>query len=149
MVARLNEYTCLFKPDAFATVFVAVFDPENRRFRYARAGHPPALLVDRAGSTQILGEALGPPLGLPGATYEPAEHDFPAQASLVTYTDGLIERRDEPIDSRLADLVAAAAAAAGAEPDELCDRLVFELLAGKNLTDDAALLVVTNHDQGG
>ena len=66
----------------------------------------------------------------------------------MAYTDGLIERRDEPIDARLADLVAAATAAAGAEPEGLCDRLVFELLAGKDLTDDAALLVARN-DEGG
>jgi serine phosphatase RsbU (regulator of sigma subunit) len=150
MVARLNDYTCLFKPDAFATVFVAVFDPGRGLLRYARAGHPPALLVDRAGAAQVLEEGLGPPLGVPGARYEAAEQEFPAGASLVAYTDGLIERRDEPIDARLADLMAVASAAgAGAEPEGLCDRLVFELLAGKDLTDDAALLVATRHDGGG
>ncbi len=148
MVARLNDYTCLFKPDSFATVFVAVINPGGGRLRYARAGHPPALLVDRVGGTKVLEDGLGPPLGVPGARYEAAELEFPTGASLVAYTDGLIERRDEPIDARLADLVGAATAAAGAEPEGLCDRLVFELLAGKDLTDDAALLVARN-DEGG
>jgi len=149
MIARLNDYTCLFKPDAFATVFVAVLDPGAGRLRYARAGHPPALLVDRAGGAQVLDDGLGPPLGLPGARYEPAEHEFPAGASLVAYTDGLIERRDEPIDARLADLVNAASTRPGADPEGLCDQLVFELLAGKDLTDDAALLVATRHHEIG
>ena len=149
MVARLNDYTCLFKPEAFATVFVAVIDPGRGRLRYARAGHPPALLVDRAGTAEALDAGLGPPLGVSGARYEPAEYEFPAGASLVTYTDGLIERRDEPIDARLAALVSAATTHPGADPEGLCDQLVFELLAGKDLTDDAALLVAARHHEVG
>ena len=149
MVARLNDYTCLFKPDAFATLFVAVVDPDGERLRYARAGHPPALLVDRAGMAEVLDDGLGPPLGLPGARYEPAEHEFPAGAMLVTYTDGLIERRDEPIDARLADLVSAASTRSDGNPERLCDQIVFELLAGKDLADDAALLVATRQQDVG
>jgi len=146
ILARLNDYTCLYKPDAFATVFVAVFDPEAGRLRYARAGHPPALLMAGDGATELLDGALGPPLGVPGATYEPDERRFPAGASLVAYTDGLIERRDQSIDARLAQLVQAAPAAAGGGPDGLCDWLVFELLAGQDLFDDAALLVATRQE---
>jgi serine phosphatase RsbU (regulator of sigma subunit) len=143
ILARLNDYTCLFKPDAFATVFIGVFEPGNEQLRYASAGHPPALLLTAAGPAQVLGGALGPPLGLPGARYESDEQAFPPGASLVAYTDGLIERRDQVIDTRLADLVKAASSNAGAGPDDLCDRLVFELLAGRDLFDDAALLVTT------
>ncbi|MCA1842775.1 MAG: serine/threonine-protein phosphatase [Actinobacteria bacterium] len=146
ILARLNDYTCLYKPDAFATVFVAVFDPETERLRYARAGHPPALLVAGDGATDLLDGAVGPPLGLPGASYQPDERRFPAGASLVAYTDGLIERRDKPIDARLAQLVEAAPAAAGGGPDGLCDWLVFELLAGEDLFDDAALLVAARQE---
>jgi hypothetical protein len=143
----LNNYTCLYKPDAFATVFVAVFDPVEERIGYARAGHPPALLVAADGATDVLDATVGPPLGLPGAIYETGEHSFPAGASLVAYTDGLIERRDRPIDARLDELVRAAPAGAGGGPDALCDWLVFELLAGQDLADDAALLVAAREDR--
>jgi hypothetical protein len=143
ILARLNDYTCLFKPDAFATVFVAIVDPVEGRIRYARAGHPPPLLVAHDGATALFDDALGPPLGLPGAGYEQNEREFPPGASLVAYTDGLIERRDESLETRLAALVGAAPAGAGSGPEDLCDRLVFELLAGHDLDDDAALLVTT------
>jgi hypothetical protein len=143
ILGRLNEFTCLFKPDAFATVFVAVFDPADGRIRYASAGHPPALLVTPGSPTRLLDDAVGPPLGLPGAVYSAGEQPFPVGASLVAYTDGLIERRGEPIDARLSDLVAVAPAAAELAPEGLCDRLVFEVLAGEELADDAALLVAT------
>jgi Stage II sporulation protein E (SpoIIE) len=148
ILTRLNDYTCLYKPDAFATAFVAVFEPGGERLRYARAGHPPALVVAGDGTTEVLSDGLGPPLGLPGATYEAGEHVFPAGASLVAYTDGLIERRHESIEAGLADLVGAAPAGAGAGPERLADRLVVELLAGRDLADDAALLVATRQDTG-
>ena len=147
ILTRLNEYICLFKPEAFATVFVGVFDAGQERLRYTLAGHPPPLLVTGNGSLDVLDDALGPPLGFPGAAYEPGERPFPAGASLVAYTDGLIERRDEALDTRLEELVKATAAAAGAGPESLCDRVVFELLAGKDLTDDAALLVATRPER--
>jgi stage II sporulation SpoE-like protein len=143
---RLNGYTCLFKPDAFATVFVGAFDPGAGRLLYARAGHPPPLLIARDGTTVLLDDALGPPLGVTGGAYKTGEAPFPVGASLVAYTDGLIERRNESLDDRLATLVGAAPAAAGSGPEILCDRLIFELLAGKDLTDDAALLVATRLD---
>ena len=148
ILTRLNDYTCLYKPDAFATAFVAVFEPGGERIRYARAGHPPALVVAGDGTTEVLDDALGPPLGLPGATYEAGEHAFPPGASLVAYTDGLIERRHESIEAGLADLVEAAPHGAGAGPERLADRLVVELLAGRDLADDAALLVATRQDTG-
>ena len=143
ILTRLNDFTCLFKPEAFATAFVGVFDAGEERLRYALAGHPPPLLVTGDGSLELLDDALGPPLGFPSARYEPGERPFPAGASLVAYTDGLIERRDQGLDVRLDDLVKAVTAAAGQGPETLCDRVVFELLAGDDLTDDAALLVAT------
>jgi hypothetical protein len=143
ILARLNNYTCLFKPDTFATAFVGIVDTAEERIRYAKAGHPPPLLVAHDGTTELLDDALGPPLGLAGAEYEQNERGFPLGASLVAYTDGLIERRDESLETRLAALVEAAPAGAGSGPEGLCDRLVFELLAGHDLADDAALLVAT------
>lgn len=143
ILTRLNQFTCLFKPDAFATVFVGVFDAGRERLRYALAGHPPPVLLVGEQPPDVLDDALGPPLGFPGAAYGSGERPFPAGASLVAYTDGLIERRDQALDIRLQELVKAAEASAGDDPDALCDHVLFELLAGQELTDDAALLVVT------
>ena len=148
ILTRLNDFTCLFKPEAFATVFVGVFDAGQERLRYALAGHPPPLLITGDGAVDVLDDALGPPLGFPDATYEPGERPFPVGASLVTYTDGLIERRDQSLEIRLEELLKAAGDAAGAGPEGLCDHLVVELLAGQDLTDDAALLVATRPASG-
>lgn len=141
ILTRMNDYLGLFKPNAFATIFVAMLDPSGGRLRYASAGHPPPLLLRQDGSADMLREPLGPPLGLPGTRYDQGEQPFPAGSTLVIYTDGLIERRDVDIDVAMADLVRTASSNHGDGPEGLCDRLVFELLAGAELFDDATLLV--------
>jgi len=138
---RMNHYLGLFKPNAFATIFVATFDPADGRLRYASAGHPPALILGRDGSADLLREPHGPPLGLPDIRYDQGERLFPAGSTLVIYTDGLVERRDGNWDVAMADLVGTASRHHGDGPEGLCDRLVFELLAGAELFDDATLLV--------
>jgi serine phosphatase RsbU (regulator of sigma subunit) len=106
ILARMNTYLGVFKPDALATLFVALFDPAAGRLRYARAGHPPALLLRPDGSSDLLDE----PLGLPGTRYREGEQPFPPGSTLVIYTDGLIERQDRDIDLSMADLVRTASA---------------------------------------
>ncbi|MGH8971578.1 MAG: PP2C family protein-serine/threonine phosphatase [Acidimicrobiia bacterium] len=146
ILTRMNVYMGAFKPDAFATLFVAMFDPVDSRLCFARAGHPPALLLGPGGSAELLVEPLGPPLGCPGAHYREAELPFPPGSTLVIYTDGLIEGRDRDIDASMADLVRTASSHRGGAED-LCDRLV-ERLAGVELSDDVTLLVAM-HDGGG
>lgn len=141
ILARMNDYLNLFKPYAFATIFVAMFDPADGRLRYASAGHPPALLLGPDGSAELLCAPLGPPLGLPGIRYEQGERSFPAGSTLVIYTDGLVERRDVDIDVGMADLVRTSSRHREDGPEGLSDRLAFELLAGDELFDDATMLV--------
>jgi serine/threonine-protein kinase RsbW len=67
---------------------------------------------------------------------------LPAGATLVLFTDGLVESRSADIDEGLAHLLAAAAGAGTSDPDELCDRLLADL-TGAHRADDIALLALT------
>jgi serine/threonine-protein kinase RsbW len=67
---------------------------------------------------------------------------LPAGATLVLFTDGLVESRSADIDEGFAHLVTVATAAGTTDPDELCDRLLAEL-TGAHRADDIALLVLT------
>jgi hypothetical protein len=58
---------------------------------------------------------------------------------LCFYTDGLVERRDRPIDNGLAELLRAVAAV----PSEtVCAELMAEFVEGQATADDVALLVM-------
>lgn len=77
--------------DRFVTLFYAVIDPKNNRLVYANAGHNPALLWHRDGSSEWLGEGglmLSPVSLLP---YQSYALPFGPGDGLVIYTDGVSE----------------------------------------------------------
>ncbi|MCG0291141.1 PP2C family protein-serine/threonine phosphatase, partial [Streptomyces sp. PSAA01] len=53
-----------------ATCLYAVYDPVSRHCAIAAAGHPAPLVADPEGTTDLLGSATGPPLGLGGLPFE-------------------------------------------------------------------------------
>jgi serine phosphatase RsbU (regulator of sigma subunit)/PAS domain-containing protein len=88
-----------------ATVICGIYDPEDRVFRWSRAGHPPPLLV-RDGATVVPPMPDGILLGALGdARYEEQTLQLRPGDTLLMYTDGLIERRDRDIEESLADLL--------------------------------------------
>jgi serine phosphatase RsbU (regulator of sigma subunit) len=115
--------------------------PSTVRLRWANAGHPPPILVHRDGTVETL---AGTDLLL-GATQltRRATHErlLPPAATLITFTDGLIERRDRHFDVVTEDLHALLADRAAAPPDDLVD-LVLETVPARNHEDDVALIAV-------
>ena len=143
MIDRLQASWSLLGLQRMATALFATLDPVNGQLRIASAGHPPPLLLS-AGHAEFLPVAPSRMLGAPPAP-APA-HEWagvlPAGASLVFFTDGLVESRSADIDTGLAHLLAAVEASDTSDPDELCDRLLTDL-TGVHRADDIALLVLT------
>jgi serine phosphatase RsbU (regulator of sigma subunit) len=122
------------------TVFCAVIEPCSGVLRYSSAGHLPAVVADR-GSPTLLGEARGLPLAVAdGHSRSEAEMVLPAGATLLLYTDGLVERRGEDLDVGVARAVAALDAGQHLPPAELAEALRDALLPGPR-DDDVAFLV--------
>ena len=90
-------------------------DPQSDRVTYACAGHPHPVVVDADGSVRILRDGRGPALGVTDRGYTEAQAELPSGASLLLFTDGLVERRAEPLEVGL-ERLGAAAAAERAEP---------------------------------
>jgi GAF domain-containing protein len=128
-------------PDVLsATAAVAVIDPAERTLRYCLAGHPPLLLRDPDGTLAMLGEARGPLIGF-GAGDRPEQVvTFLPGSCLVLFTDGLVERRGETIDTGFARLGTAFAAAATLDPANLCEALIEQSLPRTGRNDDTAIL---------
>jgi serine/threonine-protein kinase RsbW len=126
-----------------ATALFATLHPATGQLRIASAGHLPPLLLDggRAAYLDVpVSRMLGAPPGLsPAGEWAGV---LPPGATLVLYTDGLVERRGASLDTGLDRLRAAVEEAGTDRPDELCDRLLAGL-AGVHRADDIALLVLT------
>jgi len=80
----------------FMTLFYAELDRQDRRIRWVRAGHDPALVYDpRSGEFDELGGQGGLPLGVFGeARYEEYHRELAAGQVLVIGTDGIWEARN-------------------------------------------------------
>ena len=125
-----------------ATMVYATLNLETWQLEFARAGHPYPLLIGSDGSSSYLTRVNGPPLGagIRGA-YESSRIRLEPGATLLLYTDGLIERRGERLSQGEAAL-AEAAASAPDNPELACGAIIAKLTEGDEIADDVAMLVV-------
>ena len=127
----------------FATVVVVTLETGTGVLRYANAGHPPPL-IGRAGSvTRTLDEALYPPLGLSPHPRPEGRERLLVGETLLMYTDGLIERRDEAIHDGIDRLTKAFEALTPEHPlGKVPEQLAVDLV-GSRSDDDVAVLALT------
>jgi len=133
--------------DTMATALVARVERDEgvpgARLRWANAGHPPAITISAAGEVSLLDEK--PADLLLGVFPETMREDHVSVlepgATLLLYTDGLVERRDRDIDEGTEALMAVVAEVADLPLDELCDRLLERLFL-PDAQDDVAVLAV-------
>ncbi|MFG3345203.1 SpoIIE family protein phosphatase [Streptomyces sp. NPDC048018] len=127
-----------------STAVETLIDWDRRVVAYSSAGHLPPALLHPDGTVEFLDRATDPPLGahLEHTTRPQAEAAFTPGSSLVLYTDGLVERREEDIDAGLARLAAVLGRHRGAGPQALADALLLEMLPVGGAKDDTALVVV-------
>jgi PAS domain S-box-containing protein len=143
MIDRLQASWSLLGLQRMATALFGTLEPATGQLRLASAGHLPPLLI-HAGHAEFLPVAPSRMLGAPQGPTPALEWAgvLPVGATLVLFTDGLVESRSADIDEGLAHLVAAGASAGTTDPDELCDLLLGEL-TGVHRPDDIALLALT------
>lgn len=138
--------TCALGPEGvgFVTAVAVVIDPETTTLSYASAGHPPALLCRRDGTVTWLDDATGLPAGL-DYVEEFAEQtiDFETGASVVLYSDGLVERRSKSIDFGLQSLTRCVADLVGCDAPTLSDAVKRWLDETGPATDDVVVVRIT------
>jgi serine phosphatase RsbU (regulator of sigma subunit) len=140
VLAKLRRLLDVGVDHRFATVLLGDLDTTTGRLRAVCAGHfPPVLLTD--GSARSLEVPVTPPVGVADPAPPPAaEFAVPATGTLLAFTDGLVERRGEVIDTGLDRLRAAGAAAVDGQPlPEALDALMGALAADGG-RDDTVLL---------
>ncbi|MER6398600.1 SpoIIE family protein phosphatase [Kitasatospora sp. NPDC001603] len=141
----LARYALTLEGALATTAVQTVIDRATRRITYSSAGHPPPVLVEADATVRLLGAATDPPLGAwtESATRSEATVNYAPGATLLLYTDGLIERRGQDIDTGLARLTASAARHRSLAPQALADAVLADLGAADGRgADDTALVVV-------
>jgi sigma-B regulation protein RsbU (phosphoserine phosphatase) len=130
--------------ERFATIFLAVIDPDRDRMLYASAGHPPVLLASPSSVASLL--PTGPLLGPLRGSWETAAATLVRGAVLVAYTDGLVEARssagEEFGSSRLLEIVTRLRTG---RPDEIVSgcRTELEGFTTGRLADDVTLVAMS------
>jgi serine phosphatase RsbU (regulator of sigma subunit) len=127
-----------------ATAAIARIERRGTELRCANAGHPPPLVVDPDGTVTVLGGSLGDLLL--GVDPEVVRREFVVPlrpgATVLLYTDGLVERRDTGVDEGIAQLREHLAELAGLPLDRLCDELLARMVDGTP-EDDVALVALS------
>ncbi|MET8629890.1 SpoIIE family protein phosphatase [Kitasatospora sp. NPDC004669] len=141
--ARLLEWAntvALREPQhVTATVVCVLLDPTGGGLRWARAGHLPPIRLGPDGA-EVLPLPHGVLLGaLADAEYEEYTAHLDPGDVLLLYTDGLVERRDRPVEESVDQLIRAAGAP-GPDLERYLDRLLE--LSPADTDDDTCLIAV-------
>jgi serine/threonine-protein kinase RsbW len=111
---------------------------------FACAGHAPPLILSSGVPAAFAWDGRSAPLGLPpceGARPQ-AELQLPPTATVLLYTDGLIEIRREPIDQGLARLADEVERVRDLRTQHLIDTVTTRILTGHSTHDDICALCV-------
>lgn len=159
LMARANRTLCDLDTDLFATCVIADITPADGTLRVVRAGHPHPMLLGTDGRVTVLSGPGGVPLGLfpsPEEEYPVTEATLPEGATLLLYTDGLVEEPGRDYDDGVAALAERLAYWAGTEggpcePDLelLAERVITPAVPDSAHHDDIAVLLVRRRSPEG
>lgn len=144
LLGMLDRYIAGLGNADVATTLLVRIDRNANTMEWASAGHPPPLLHRRDGTVEFAVGPAGPPLGALMHPTFPGHHEqLRPGDSLLLYTDGLVERRDEDIDTGLQRLAIAAATVASVDrnPSAALRTIIDETLVGSEPRDDLAALI--------
>ena len=131
-----------------ATLFMLRLDTRTAQGEYIRVGHLPGLVRHPDGSVSALYGRGSPPMGtVPDLHVEAEPVELDPGDTLLLYTDGLIERRDTPIDEDI-EALKRVFESAPSELEACLDSVVAEV-APQSGADDVAVLAMRLGDRPG
>jgi anti-sigma regulatory factor (Ser/Thr protein kinase)/putative methionine-R-sulfoxide reductase with GAF domain len=136
----VDRYAHTLGDRAMATVAYAVLDPESGMLSFASAGHLPPIVIG-VGEPRVLDAPAGAPLAAaPYGRYPECEVELAPGEMVMLYTDGLVERRGEPLVTSIDKLVTLVRDAPSAE--DVCLRAVDGMVPPEGPADDVAVVTL-------
>jgi PAS domain S-box-containing protein len=151
VLERINAVALSLRDEnaPFITCCYAVLDPVARTLTWSNAGHLDPLVVEANGGTYYGSAPHRPPLTVTREPqYTTTTIDLGAGDRVVMFTDGLVERRGEPIDEGLLRLARRAGEARSADPGNCLKSLLQTV---EEQFDDLAVIcadLVPAHGRG-
>jgi phosphoserine phosphatase RsbU/P len=140
IISRLDRKMRYFEPGAMATVHCAILSPSHDQVHISSAGHLPPIIAVPGQPAAPVRIARDLPIGVPGPhRRQVTSLGFPPGAVLCLYTDGLVERRDQPIGEGIARLAAAVTAG---DPEAGATAVMAAMAHYSPHNDDIALLMI-------
>lgn len=140
VLERLDRKAQHFEAGQMTTVLYIVIEPGANQLCLSSAGHLLPLAAAPGLPTVTVDMPVDPPLGtLRGVRRRNQVISLPDQAVLCMFTDGLVERRDQPLVTTLERLRQAVTAA---PPISVCESALFAMLEDQDPPDDIALLAM-------
>lgn len=145
-IERLGDFVDLFGIQAVVTVVYGVLDPPapdgSRKFAWANAGHLPPLVRFADGRVDELDQGSSPLLGAPSERSRPSGVSaLPLGATLLLYTDGLVEVQGENLGAMIDNLRDVLSQSDTTTAEDVCASVLSSQLPSTR-RDDVALLVV-------
>ncbi|MEU6896203.1 SpoIIE family protein phosphatase [Streptomyces sp. NPDC046557] len=141
-LSALDRFAALIPGAVCTTVFCGVLDPDSGQLTYSSAGHPPGILTHRDGTTRLLEDGRSIPLAVrPGHPRPDAQCTMPARATLLLYTDGLVERRRRSLAVGIEQASAALRDGRTNAIDHLATHVMTWMAPADGYDDDVALLL--------
>jgi serine phosphatase RsbU (regulator of sigma subunit) len=133
-----------FEIGTIATVACMVSDPPYDTASVALAGHPPPVVARGERPPDVLSVQPGPPLGVGwGEHFSTTTFPLEIGTTIALYTDGLVERRGEPVTDGIERL---RSAMSSAHPARVTAEIMHRLVGTTTPHDDIALVVLRRTD---
>ena len=145
VLCRLDRLVAQLAVTTFASLILVIIERRPRDgghpiMSWANAGHPSPIVICPDTGARVLTAPIDPPLGVGGvAQRTDARADLPPGATLLLYTDGLVETRGEALDERIAELATRTSTLASAPLAQFRNAILDHI---ERPTDDIALLAV-------
>jgi PAS domain S-box-containing protein len=142
-LADLDTFASRIPEAECTSVFCAILDLAAGTVTYSCAGHPPPILVTGEKDYSLLDQARSLPLAM--LPYDrqrsQATATLPPGATLMLYTDGLVERRSQPLDIGIDAAAVTVAEHAQDHPDDVADHVMSAMTPAAGYEDDVAVLI--------
>ncbi|MEY9214345.1 SpoIIE family protein phosphatase [Thermobifida halotolerans] len=145
LLTRLHDFLRHLEPNLFASAITAQVRPGDPTVHWASAGHLPPLLRDPDGHVHVLEPKPNAMLGMPiDQVVTDHELTLAPGATLLLYTDGLVERRASGVDpgiEQLSGILARLGPLVARDPETAADAILDEMLHDYPGEDDVCLLL--------